>query len=181
VKNEAVRTVATRFFSKAETYLRICGGAEEDPAGILLAFVANADLTADTRAHVKLQLQQSAVLAGKDGESSGGLSQIDLSTSDDEDDHDSSSDSSSSSEFDDFKTTSQRLARRRRRKEKLRESRRRRRERFAVPERLFEKPSSSVCFTLEDVYKALLVFPDGEGSFRQRCYRQILIMPSTRH
>jgi hypothetical protein len=33
-----------------------------------------------------------------------------------------------------------------------------------VPEGLFEKPSSSVCFTLKDVYKALLVFPDDKGS-----------------
>jgi hypothetical protein len=48
-----------RFHSKAQTYLRICGGAEDDPAGHLLAltFVENADLTADTRAQVKLQLQ----------------------------------------------------------------------------------------------------------------------------
>jgi hypothetical protein len=138
-KNEAVRKFATRFYSKAQTYLRICGGAEDDPAGLVLAltFIENANLTVDTRAHVKLQLQQSAVLAGKDRESSGGLSQIDVGTSDDEDDDDSSSDLSSSSESDDSETTSQHLARRRRRKEKRRESRRRRRERFAVPEGLF--------------------------------------------
>jgi hypothetical protein len=34
-----------------------------------------------------------------------------------------------------------------------------------VPEGLFEKPSFSVCFTLEVVYKALLVLPDDKGSF----------------
>jgi hypothetical protein len=182
-REKAVRNFSTRFYSKAQTYLRICGGAEADPAGLVLAltFVENANLTVETRAHVKLQLQQSPVLAGRDRKSSGGLSQIDLGTSDDEDDHDYSSDSSSSSEYDDSETTSQSLATRRRRKEKRRESRRRRRERFAVPEGLFEKPSSSVCFTLEDVYKALLVLPDDKGTFRPRRYRQILIMSSTRH
>jgi Zinc knuckle len=166
-KNEAARNFATRFYSKAQTYLRICGGAEDDPAGLVLAltFVENAHLSEDTRAHVKMQLQQSAVLAGKDRESSRGLSQNDLGTSDDEDGHDSSSDSSSSSESNDSDVTSQRLARRRRHKEKRRESRRRRRERFAVPEGLFEKQYSSVCFTLDDVCKALLVLPDDKGSF----------------
>jgi hypothetical protein len=114
---------------------------------------------------VKLQLQQSAVLAGKDRESNGGLSQIDLGTYDDEDDRDSSSDSSSTSDSDDSEMSSQRRARSRRRNEKSRESRRRRRYRFAVPEGLFEKPSSSVCFTMEDVYKELLVLPDDKGSF----------------
>jgi hypothetical protein len=148
---------------------------------LALSFVENANLTADTRAHLKLQLQQSAVLAGKDGESSRGLSQIDLGTSDDEDGHDCSSDLSSSSEPDDSDTTSQRLERHRRRKEKRRESRRRRRERFAVPEGLFEKPSSSVCFTLEDVYKRYWCYRKTKDLFRQRHCRPILIMPSTRH
>jgi hypothetical protein len=120
-------------------------------------------------------------LAGKDRESSGGLSQNDLGTSDDEGGHDSLSDLSSLSESDDSDTTSQRLAKRWRRKQKRLESRRRRRERFAVSEGLFEKPISSFASPWRMYTRRYWCYWMTKGLFRHRRCRPILIMPSTRH
>jgi hypothetical protein len=44
-KHEAVQYFATRLYSRAQTYLRICGGADDDSPGLLLALTFVETLT----------------------------------------------------------------------------------------------------------------------------------------
>lgn len=130
-KNETVKVYATRFYSKAQTYLRIAGGDESDAGGLVLAlvFVENALLTAETRQHVRLQLQQAAMMSVSGGnyvQSAGALSH-----GSDDDDEDGEADGD---EIRQDATQSQNR-------------------RYAVPDGLFDAKGKAAVFTLADVYR----------------------------
>ena len=164
-KKETFRAFATRFYAKARTYLRICGGSEDEPAGLLLAltFITNARLSADTEATVKLRLQAEA--DGPASASQNGSGPVDtyddMSSGSDEADY-----GTSGSEPDDPEETTAegeamtRAQRDTARKHRAKARRAARKAKLTVPNDFFTGVVSQTSFTLNDVYHALLVVPD---------------------
>ena len=154
-KKESPATFATRFYARAKTYLRIAGSSEDEAAGMLLAqiFVENANLSNDTKAHVKLSLQQGAALSHPRNEDS------DSGSSGSEDaDFSSESEPDDPTETDEQGNTMTHTQRARARRERRIARRKARKAKLFVSPSLFED-NRRVHFSLQDVYKAILVVP----------------------
>lgn len=165
-KGEAVKIYATRFYSKAQTYLRIAGGDESDAGGLVLAlvFVENALLTPETRQQVKLQLQQAAILSVReqgqyvrdgtavltDGEVLGNVSSDEHNGSDEEDVRPRGVTGRASREY-------------------------------VVPDGLFEVKGKAAVFTLADVYHTFQCMGSGDIAVKNEVWGGASSSKDTNH